>query len=418
MTTTADRLATVCWCLFWTALAAPFVIALGLGWAQGWPEALVSFTELPSTVSRFHHMTAPFYQLALLAFIGGFAIARCGGPSRRLYVIVRVMLFALSAAGIVVGLDRLARLGELVMADPLFAPPADDLAFRDTLLAGLAHAALTRDFDMALVEALEAGDVDRATAFVHAAELLHQPLRPATLQAYGEATSWPATLWRGTRDAVGGAVTGEIHSVASLGGALALDLTPLGDLRDLAIQLGFRERPDRWLVGLSVVGLGITSAALLAPTVAGPPAAAKSAMKAALRSSRTSAGLASDLRRVSSGSHLVARIAAGSGDLAEIHKVAGSRAALAVMREAESLSDLPLYRRIARTFGQKADGVITALGHGSKRVFRVYKASRPVVLALAGYLTLIGGSVAALLLSLSAPASSWLLRRVTLRLNR
>jgi hypothetical protein len=166
------------------------------------------------------------------------------------------------------------------------------------------------------------------------------------------------------------------------------------------------------------VGLGLTAAVLLAPAPAASSIAAKSMLKATLRSSRTSAGLVGDVRRLAKGRRGLAVLADASGELADIRKVAGARATLAVLRQADGVADLPFYRRVARTFGDRTAGVVTVLGKDTKRAFRVYKASRPVVAMTVGFAGLLAASIGGLLLSLSTWASTRLARFVLTRIAR
>jgi hypothetical protein len=202
----------------------------GLG--SSWTESAATLGGLGTSAGSFLAATAPWYQLALLALAAAYLLARRAAGSPRLapcrrQMALRLMLLGISAIGAFISVDRLAAVAEQVVANPIFAPPADDVAFRDTLMASLARAATTRSFDQEIVEALERGDVDQAASLVDAAGLLSHPLRPTTRQAFEAATEWRASLWRGAREALTGAVTGDARSVASLGGAFAVDLTPL-----------------------------------------------------------------------------------------------------------------------------------------------------------------------------------------------
>jgi hypothetical protein len=166
------------------------------------------------------------------------------------------------------------------------------------------------------------------------------------------------------------------------------------------------------------VGIGLTAAAFLAPAPGASSLAGKSILKTTLRSSRVSTGLSSDVRRLTIAPRGLARLGHAARDLAEVRRVAGSRAALAVLRHADGIGDLPYYGRIARVFGERAGGVVTLLGKDAKRAFRVYKASRPAVALILGFAALLVASMVGLLASLSTYASTLLARRFLLRLGR
>lgn len=443
-----DGYARVVWMAFWAAVFLPFVAPFFDGFGWSWPKVAQAFEQMIEVGIAFYGALVPWYQLFLLTLIGLFVLlkrlARAQFPARdrpstwSTLMAVRLLLFAVSGVGLIVSVQKLAFFTDAVVQNPFVEPPADDRPFRDTLLAELARATAAMDFDEVIQSALSRGDIDHARAHVQAARLLGVTLQPATQQAYDAATNWSATLMRGSWDAMRGAVTGRSDSIAGLAGALAVDLTPAGDIRDIAVQLGFTDQPDELILGLSVFGLALTALAYIVPQEAVPVRTGKAALKSASRFARVSTGVGADIRRITTEAvdlpafrravrngeitpDLAARfvrkegvreIGQVSGDLYDIGNVASTGTALAVLKQADTLADLPFYKRVATAFGEGAESVVTILGKNTKRAFRVYRAGSHIAARIHGFTAALIASITGLLLSLSGSVSTFLYKRV------
>lgn len=442
-----DNYARIIWMAFWAAVFLPFVAPFldGFGWS--WPKVAQAFEQMLEVGIAFYGALTPWYQLVLLVMIGLFVLLRrmawmqlpkSARPSTwRALLTVRLLLFAVSATGLVISVQKLAFFTDAVVQNPFIEPPADNRPFRDTLLAELARATAGMNFDQVIQDSLSRGDIDHARAHVQAARLLGVTLQPATQQAYDAATTWSTTLMRGSWDALRGAVTGQSDSVAGLAGALAVDLTPVGDLRDIAIQLGVNDKPDELILGLSVFGLALTALAYIAPQEAVPVRTGKAALKSASRFARVSTGVGSDIRRIATEAvdlpsfrravrngevtpDMAARfvrkegvreIGQVSGELYEIGNLASTGTALAVLKHADTLADLPFYKRVAVAFGEGAESVVTILGKNTKRAFRVYRAGSHLAVRIHAFTAGLIASITGLLLSLSGSLSTFLYKR-------
>lgn len=434
--------ARLAWSGFWLLLALPFVAGGAGQFEWSWPGMHRLFAGFFAEGFRLIHAWGEFYRTAVL--LAGLAVLatrvrrRPAGPapSRLQLLTFRAVLFALSLGGFAVTVEKIALLTEAVLDRPFIEPPAGDKALEETLMGEFARIAAGTKFDTVIQESLQRGDITHARIHVQAAALLDIELLADTRQAFAEATTWQASLLRGSQEALRGGLTGQSRSLESLAGALAIDLTPVGDVRDIVDQLGFRDQPDDLILGLSVFGLGLTAATFLAPQQAVPARFAKAAFKTALRHARLSPGVAADIRRIgtsvvdlpalrqaarrwdlSSGqaSRFVRRQPAAElgrlgADLYQIRQTAGTKAALAVLKQADSLADLPLYRRIARVLGDRTETVVGMLGKSSKRAFRVYRAGTRVRLLIGGWTAALLASLAGLAVSLSGHLTSRLTR--------
>lgn len=440
--------ARLAWIILWGLAALPFVVGAARTFAWSWPGLRDMFGGF--FARGFHQLDAwgPLYRTPLMwsglaVLITQFRLQRHIPRSSRRWrlLLLRLGLFGLSLWGFAVAVEKLAFFADAVVENPFTELPADDKALKETLMGQLARVAAGTDFDTVILESLQQGDINHARIHGEAAALLGIPLRPATQAAYAEATSWSATLLRGSWDAARGAVTGQSDSLAGFAGALAVDLTPVGDLRDIAYQLGVNQTPDELILGLSVFGLALTAMSYVAPQEAIPIRSGKAALKTAARFSKVSAGVGADVRRITAttvdlpafkqaarkfdltpdfavrfvrkeGAEELGRV---SDDLYQIGQSAGTGTALAVLQQADSLADLPFYRRVATSMGESTEAVVTLLGKNTKRAFRVYRAGRHLTLAIAGGVAGLVASLAGLLLSLSGSITTTLARQMTRR---
>lgn len=89
-----------------------------------------------------------------------------------------------------------------------------------------------------------------------------------------------------------------------------------------------------------------------------------------------------------------------------------------MLKHADTLADLPFYKRIAKGFGESAEGIVAVLGKNTKRAFRVFKAGTHLKAEIDRSIAAFVASIAGLLLSLSGSVTSFLLRKLTFGLTR
>lgn len=94
-------------------------------------------------------------------------------------------------------------------------------------------------------------------------------------------------------------------------------------------------------------------------------------------------------------------------------KTSGSGRTLAVLKHADTLADLPFYRRIAMAMGESTETVVTVLGKNSKTAFRAYRAGRHVKAAIGGSVAALLASLGGILLSLSGSMTTAIVKRMT-----
>ena len=134
------------WWGFWLLIAAPLAVgAVANGTSWTWDGAFAILSAFFRSGFEVAHAWGPLYRLALLLLavvavgLGWQQIAAASAEARRrrrVLLGMRAALFGLSAWGFVHAVGQLALVPETVRNGALVEPPADEQAFKDTLLVG------------------------------------------------------------------------------------------------------------------------------------------------------------------------------------------------------------------------------------------------------------------------------------------
>ncbi len=297
-------------------------------------------------------------------------------------------------AGLVVAVV-LAVLGSIALprgiaAARFLAGPRDEVSVASWRLTSLS----AEDYAAAADQALAARDEDLAASIAQlAAErgiALPAPLASRITAAQDEASA------RMGADAWNGFLSGDAPNEAALAGAVAADLTGVGDIRDLYSQAAryvSGEEIDPLIIGLATVGLGLTAATVATLGATAPEKAGVSTLKAVKRAGRLSPLLAREVGVVAAnaldgealrlvGTSLarldVAAARAASGrvlkaeavttlkglgsDVATIGGNAGYRTTVAALGTAKSTEEMGVIARLSTRFGTATRAVMVLGG--------------------------------------------------------
>ena len=177
----------------------------------------------------------------------------------------------------------------------LLAGPRDEAAVASFLLAGKT----SEDYQAAAQRALADKDEDLATS-IQALAVSRGVALPPDLDRRIAAARQEASARMG-EDAWNGFLSGDAPNEAALAGAVAADLTGIGDVRDLYSQAArylSGETIDPLVIGLATVGLGLTAATVATLGATGPEKAGVSTLKAVKRAGRLSPLLAREVGMV------------------------------------------------------------------------------------------------------------------------
>jgi hypothetical protein len=218
-----------------------------------------------------------------------------------------------------------------------------------------------------IAKALDADDVELAESFVALADERNVPV-PGDLQARLAEAQSPANKRKRMAGSFGrGFVTGETKDAASLVGAATGDLIGWGDVRDLAREgwhAATGQEVNKWLVGLSAVGLGITAWTYSTLGVAAPVREGASVVKAATRTERLSKGLMDSVARLFATGR-AERVGVALADLGTVQGKAGTRAAIVGLRETQSVGEISKLTALATARGRGTLAVLKTLGRDS-----------------------------------------------------
>ena len=346
--------------------------------------------------------------------------------------VARCALVLLALLGATSAAWQLLRVAELLRATPLTTVLLDMTPVRARIDAAIATV-VGGDVDALIRGALAGDDPGRARALAEAAERHGRSLDPATLDALAASGTLAGRTLHQVRDLGRALSGGPIRTTAGLATALAFELSPAADVRDLARE-GTRavagQAPDRLLLGLSAAGLAATAASLAQPVAGGTALAGKAALKALLRGGRMAPELARDVRRAlgSVGPGELTRLGreragagglAGTAEAARLTRAADALGAIAVARgprtallaagAARSLDDLPALERIARELGGRADDAFRVLGQSAAPALRLGRAAVQLAGEIAALALALLGSLAGLAAALPR---RWLVRRL------
>jgi hypothetical protein len=268
----------------------------------------------------------------------------------------------------------------------------------------LTDRALARTFDANVARreieaALAAGDADLASSFLDLARDQAIPIEPALVEKVELANSAAAAATRAIQSFGHGFLTGEPDDLVGLAGTALGDLFVFGDIRD-AVREGARlatgQQADELILGLACVGLVVTAGTYASLGVGAPARVGLSLVKAAKRTGRIGAEMATwigrslreivdmgTLRRAISGVSLaepaIAVRAAREavkvekarglfrmlGDVGRVQSKAGTKAALDGLKIAQGPADMAKVAKLADAKGSRTRAIIKLLGRGA-----------------------------------------------------
>ncbi len=315
----------------------------------------------------------------------------------------RWTLMSLGAAGLVA--SGLAILPRGVESTRLLLGPHDETAAAHHVLAAKSSA----DYQAVAEQALTERDEDLAASVAALAER-NGVLLPPDLQSRINAAQARAASRIG-EDAWNGFLHGDAPNEAALAGAVAADITGVGDLRDLyrqATRYLNGEEVDGLTIGLAAAGLGLTAATVASFGLTLPERAGLSTLKAVRRTGRLSPALAREAGAAASAALDGAALRAVSTSLARLDLSAARQAAVRVVRPS-ALHTLKGIGMDAATIGKNAGYRATVqtlgLANSAEEVARVARLSGRFGTATRAVLAL--GGAAFTFASLVATAAFW-----------
>jgi hypothetical protein len=215
----------------------------------------------------------------------------------------------------------------------------------------------TADYEPAIEDALQVGDVDLAASMIDLAQQ-HQVVLPKDLIDRVEAES-ASTALETASDAWDGFISGEASNETALSGAIAADLVGWGDVRDLhgeASSYLAGELVDQVTLALASVGLVLTGVTIVTLGGTSPAKVGLSTIKLASRTGDLSVNLLADVAGLARGS-------INEGALADIGRAAKGLDPRAMLAAVKSLVKPDAFKK----FAELGDDVSTIGRNGGYR---------------------------------------------------
>jgi hypothetical protein len=333
---------------------------------------------------------------------------------RTLRVILPIVALVLSALAVSALLPRGLEAGWLLVAQDDPVPIADRAVSRE-LSATVAEREITA--------ALAVNDVDLADSFVALAHEHDIAIDPALVTKVTAAKEAAASTASKAKNFAHGFVTGEPNDAVGLAGTAVGDLFVVGDIRD-AVREGSHmangEPADQMILGLACVGIAVTAGTYASLGVGVPARVGLSILKAARKTGRIGARLATWLARslrdvvdTSAFRRALATVSISEpalavravrevvkvekaeeltrlvGDVGRIEAKAGTQAALDSIKVAEGPTDVSRLARLAEAKGGKTRAILKLLGRAaitlSMIAFELFSWALAAALALLGF---------------------------------
>lgn len=305
--------------------------------------------------------------------------------------------------------------------------PEDAIPAEPFIKAELSEATSGPDLSRRINGALDENAYDDAVMYAEIAAWAEMPLDPDTQVRLDAENAFARSVTRNTSSFVTGFVTGEGGDTPAFMGAMASDLTVVGDVRDISSEGGKLVRGEEYsqmILGLSVVGLAATTATVATGGGGLPARIGVSILKVAKKAGTVTAGFTRDIVRVLreavnfdklgatlravdlsdtaatrravadyAGGLSMAKVTPLLADVAALERAAGPAETVRLMKYVDNTDDLARIGKMSGTLGTKTRGVIEITG---KTGLRTFKTAWNLVLIALGWIWAIVGGIGAL----------------------
>lgn len=303
----------------------------------------------------------------------------------------------------------------------------DDIPADPFIKAELKETTSGADLSSRIGKALDDGNYDDAVMYAEIADYAEMPLDPEVKQRLEEENAFSRRITRNTGSFVTGFVTGEGGDTPAFMGAVASDLTVVGDVRDIGAEgtkLVRGEEYSKMILGLSVVGLAATTATVATGGGGLPARVGVSVLKVAKKAGTVTAAFTRDIvrllqeavnfeklrgtlravdlsdtaatrRAISEYADTVslAKVRPVLGDVAALESATGPAETVRLMKYVDDTDDLARIGKMSGKLGTKTRGVIELTG---KTGLRAFKTAWNLALIALQYIWAIAGGIGAL----------------------
>jgi len=256
-----------------------------------------------------------------------------------------------------------------------------------------------------IADAIKTERFDDVKMYVDLAEMLDINLSSTMREQIQNENSRLKRYWRTLREFGSGFLTGKADSAVGLGGSIASDMTLYGDLRDLKREgTKYHEgKPyDKFILELSLIGVGLSASQLLSVGVSTPLKVGTSVIKAAKRSGTLTKPFTKLISKRLSKSidtkalksfnpKVIAKhidptpIKGLFREINAIRKETSTADTLALLRYVDDTNDLRKIGKLSKRYKGNTKGVMKVLGKGALRTGKtVFKLTKEFIAGIVG----------------------------------
>ncbi|HEY4344000.1 MAG TPA: hypothetical protein VGN05_06635 [Parvibaculum sp.] len=282
--------------------------------------------------------------------------------------------------------------------------PDDAIPAEPFVRAELAQKTSGTDLSRRIDKALDAGAYDDAVMYGDIAAYAQMPIEAGTASRLENEKSIGRRVARNTGSFFEGFISGEGNDTSSFVGVVTSDLSVVGDVRDIGqegAKLVKGEEYSRLVLGLSVVGLAVTTATVASGGTALPARIGVSLLKVAKKAGTLTVDFARDITRLlneavnfdklggtlksinladtSATRHAitdyangvsVAKLTPALDNIAALEKSVGPAESVRLLKYVNNGEDLARVTKMSGKLGTKTRGIVEITGKTSLRAFK------------------------------------------------
>lgn len=260
---------------------------------------------------------------------------------------------------------------------------------------------------------------DDVEMYVGLASMLNVNLSASTLENIKKHNGTLEKSWRNLKAFGSGFLSGKSDSAVGLGGSIASDMTLYGDLRDLKAEgtkYNNGESYDKFILQLSLIGVGLSATQLLSAGVSTPLKVGASVMKVAKKSGNLTKsfskiiskrlGKTIDIKilktynpKVIAKNINLAPIKGLFKEVNGIKKYTSTADTIALLKYVDNTNDLRKIGKLSKTYKTNTKGVLRVLGKGALKAGKsVLKVTSKLIAGVIGFVLSVFGFLSTLLM--------------------
>jgi len=285
--------------------------------------------------------------------------------------------------------------------------------------------------DRYISQAIADENFDDVTMYAGLASMLDINLSSVTLDSIEQNNGFFEKSWRNVKAFGSSFLSGKSDSVVGMSGSIVSDMTLYGDLRDLKVEgtkYNNNEEYDKFILQLSLVGIGLSATQLFSVGASTPLKVGASVMKVAKKSGNITKSFSKilskrlgksvdtkvlktlkpksllhlqDTSKVIAKSINLAPVKGIFKEISSIKKFTSTADSIALLKYVDTTNDLRKIGKLSKTYKTNTKGVMKVLGKGALRSGKsVLKYTTKFIAGLIGLVFSVVGFISMLIMKL------------------